>query len=165
MFSSTLIAIPVMVVLAVVQIVILPRVSFFPEAPSLPLLFALAWSLVSNVEEGVIWAFIGGLLMDIFTIAPVGGLALTYTLAVFAVNLIHGLLPPNRFAVPVISAVVATTVQQLLYILYLRIFGILANTTLITLLQTVVVQAILIIPIYWIMYLIKRGLRPRTVQI
>jgi rod shape-determining protein MreD len=165
MFSSTLIAIPVMSVLTIVQIVILPRFSFFPGDLSLPFLFALSWSLLSNIEEGVIWAFIGGLIMDIFTIAPVGGLALTYMAAVYGVNIISNLLPRNRFAVPMISAVVATTVQQLLYILYLRLFGILANSTLISLVQTVLVQAVLFIPIYWSMYLLKRSLRPRPVQI
>jgi rod shape-determining protein MreD len=165
MFASALLAIPVMAVLAIIQIVVLPRFSFFPVDPSLPFLVALAWSLVSNVEEGAVWAFIGGLLMDIFTIAPVGGLSLTYVAAVIAVNLMVDLLPPNQFVVPVISAVIATTIQQLLYILYLRLFGILANTTLIVLLQIVVVQAILIIPIYWFLFFIKRTIRPRPVRI
>ncbi|MFN2118709.1 MAG: rod shape-determining protein MreD [Candidatus Promineifilaceae bacterium] len=165
MFSRSLIAIPVMVVLTIVQIVVLPRFLFFPVDPSIPFLFALAWSLLSNVEEGLIWAFIGGLLMDIFTIAPFGGLALTYVTAVFAVNYIRDLLPPNRFVVPVISVVVGTTIQQLFYILYLRLFGILANTTLVMLLQTVMVQAILIIPIYWSMYFLKQTIRPKPVQI
>jgi rod shape-determining protein MreD len=165
MFSSIMIAIPVMSILAIVQIAIFPRLSFFPVDPSLPFLFALAWSLVSNVEEGVVWAFIGGMFMDIFTIAPVGGLALSYMASVFAVNFIRDLLPANRFAIPVISAAVATTIQQLLYYVYLRLFGISATTTLVTLLQIVILQTILIIPIYWFLYFLKRARRSRPVQI
>lgn len=165
MFSTVLIAVPVMAVLTIVQTTVLPRFALFDVNPSLPFLFALAWSLISNVEEGVIWAFIGGLFMDIFTIAPVGGLSLTYTIAVFAVSLIVDLLPANRIIFPVLIAVVATTLQQLLYLLYLRIFGISVDGTLITLIQTVIVQAILIIPIYGLMYLVKRTVRPRPVQI
>lgn len=165
MFSSILIAIPVMIILAVVQIAILPRFSFFAVDPSLPFLFALAWSLVSNVEEGVVWAFIGGVFMDIFTIAPVGGLALTYMASVIAVNFIHDMLPANRFAIPLISAAVATTIQQLLYYIYLRLFGISATTSLVTLLQIVILQTILIIPIYWFLYFLKRARRSRPVQI
>ena len=144
---------------------ILPRFGLFEVYPSLPFLFALAWSLLSSVEEGVVWAFIGGLFMDIFTIAPVGGLSLTYMVAVFVSGLIGDLLPANRFVFPVLVTVFATTVQQLLYMLYLRIFGISINATMITLVQTVVIQAILIIPIYWLMYLVKRTIRPRPVQI
>ena len=165
MFSSVLLAVPVMALLTIVQTVILPRFSLFEVTPSLPFLFALAWSLLSNVEEGVVWAFIGGLFMDIFTIAPVGGLSLTYMGAVFATSFISDLLPANRFAIPVLMAVVATVIQQLLYLLYLRLFGVVVNVSLITLLQTVVVQAILIIPIYWSMYFIRRMIRPRPVQI
>jgi rod shape-determining protein MreD len=165
MFSSILIAIPVMLFLAIVQIAVFPQFSFFPVDPSLPFLFALAWSLLSNVEEGVIWAFIGGMFMDIFTIAPVGGLALTYMASVFAVNIIRNLLPANRFLIPMISAAVATTIQQLLYYIYLRLFGISATTTLMTLLQIVIVQTILIIPIYWVLYFLSRARRSRPVQI
>jgi rod shape-determining protein MreD len=165
MFSSILIAIPVMIILAIVQIAIFPQFSFFPVDPSLPFLFALAWTLVSNVEEGVVWAFIGGIFMDIFTIAPVGGLALTYMASVIAVYFIRDLLPANRFVVPLISAAVATTIQQLLYYIYLRLFGISATTSLVTLLQIVILQTILIIPIYWFLYFLKRARRSRPVQI
>lgn len=165
MFSSILIAIPVMIILAIVQIAIFPQFSFFPVDPSLPFLFALAWTLVSNVEEGVVWAFIGGIFMDIFTIAPVGGLALTYMASVIAVYFIRDLLPANRFVVPLISAAVATTIQQLLYYIYLRLFGISATTSLVTLLQIVILQTILIIPIYWFLYFLKQARRSRPVEI
>lgn len=165
MFSTILIAVPLMAVLAIVQIAILPRFSFFAVDPSLPFLFALAWSLLNDVEEGIVWAFIGGLFMDIFTIAPVGGLALTYSVSIFAVNVVRDLLPVNPFVIPVLSAVMATVFQQLLYLIYLRLVGITANTTIVILLQTIVVQTILIIPIYWFMYFIKRTMRPRPVEI
>lgn len=165
MFSTVLVAVPFMAILTVVQTVILPRFALFEVDPSLPFLFALSWSLLSSVEEGVVWAFIGGLFMDMFSIAPVGGLSLTYMAAVFATSLIRDLLPANRFAFPLLVGVVATTIQQLLYLLYLRVFGIVVNATLITLVQTVVVQAILIMPIYWLMYLAKQIIRPKPVKI
>ena len=151
--------------LTIVQTVILPRFSPFEVDPSLPFLVALAWGLLSNVEEGVVWAFIGGLFMDIFTIAPAGGLSLSYMAAVLSAVMISELLPPNRLLIPIVSAVVATALQQFLYLLYLRIFGIGVQASLLTFVQVIVVQAILIIPIYWLISLIKRLLRPRPVQI
>lgn len=165
MLSSILIAVPVMAVLTIVQTTVMPRFALFVATPSLPFLFALAWSLVNGVEEGIVWAFIGGLFMDVFTIAPVGGLSLTYMAAVMVVSLIGELLPANRWAILLISVAVASAVQQLLYLLYLRLFGVAINASLNTFVQTIVLQAVLIIPIYWIMYLIKRALRPRPVQI
>ncbi|MEJ2751969.1 MAG: rod shape-determining protein MreD [Chloroflexota bacterium] len=120
MFSSILSAVPIMALLTIFQTVILPRFSPLEADPSLPFLVALAWGLLSNSEEGVIWAFIGGLFMDIFTIAPAGGLSLSYMAGVFAASMMSDLLPPNRLLFPVISAVVATILQQLVYLLYLR---------------------------------------------
>ena len=165
MLSTVLVAIPLMAILTIIQTAVLPGFDFFDVTPSLPLLFALAWSLLSSVEEGVVWGFVGGLFMDTFTIAPVGGLALTYTLAIVATSFIRDLLPPNRFIIPVLLAVVATLVQQLLYLLYLRIFGISANSILSSLIQLVVLHAILIIPIYWFLNFIRRITRPSPVKI
>lgn len=165
MLSNILIAVPVMAILTIVQTTVLPRFSLFVVTPSLPFLFALAWSLVNGVEEGIVWAFIGGLFMDIFTIAPVGGLSLTYMAAVLVVDLLSELLPANRWAILLISVVVATAVQQFLYFLYLRLFGVVIMASLSTFLRTVVVQVVLIIPIYWIIYLLRRAVRPRPVQI
>lgn len=165
MFSTVLTAVPIMALLTIVQTVILPRFSFFEVNPSLPFVAALAWSLLNELEEGVVWAFIGGLFMDIFTIAPAGGLSLTYMAGVIVANLISDLLPENRFAIVVISAIVATAVQLFSYLIYLRIFGIVVQTSLLTFVQTIVVQAVLVLPIYWLMSLIKRTIRPKPVQI
>ncbi len=165
MFSSIIAAVPIMALLTIVQTVILPRFALFEADPSLPFLVALAWSLLSSNEEGVVWAFIGGLFMDIFTIAPTGGLALSYMAGVFAASLISDLLPPNRLLIPVISAVVATIVQQLVYLVYLRIFGIPVNANPLIFVQVIMVQSILILPIYWLFSLVNRLMRPRPVQI
>jgi rod shape-determining protein MreD len=164
-FSSILSAVPIMALLTIFQTVILPRFSPLEADPSLPFLVALAWGLLSNSEEGVIWAFIGGLFMDIFTIAPAGGLSLSYMAGVFAASMMSDLLPPNRLLIPVISAVVATIIQQLVYLLYLRIFGIPVNANPLIFVQVIVVQSILIMPIYWLISLIKRLMRPRPVQV
>ena len=165
MFSSILAAVPIMALLTIFQTVILPRFSPFEANPSLPFLVALALSLLSNSEEGVIWAFIGGLFMDIFTIAPAGGLSLSYVAGVFVASTMIDLLPPNRLLIAVISAVVATIIQQLVYLVYLRIFGIPVNANPLIFVQVILMQAILILPIYWLISLIKRLMRPRPVQI
>ncbi len=165
MFSTVLTAVPLMAVLTIVQVVVLPRLGFFEADPSLPFLFALAWSLLSSVEEGLVWGFIAGLFMDIFTIAPVGGLSLTYMMAILAVSLVSGMLPANRVAIPLLAAIMATVVQQILYALYLRLFGLAFGLSLASLVQIVVLQAVLILPIYWLLNLIQRSLRPRPVQI
>ncbi|MFN2135071.1 MAG: rod shape-determining protein MreD [Candidatus Promineifilaceae bacterium] len=165
MATTILIAVPIMALLTVLQVAVLPQLPFLAVTPSFPFLFAMAWSLLNNVEEGMVWAFIGGLFMDIFTIAPAGGLAICYVLAVLAVSLIEDFLPPNRLLVPLVLTALATAVQQLLYMVYLRLFGLTAAMSVSSFLQLVFWQALLVIPIYWALYLIKRTLQPRPVQI
>ncbi len=134
--------------------------------PSLPFLVALAWGLLRGMNEGVVWAFIAGFFMDLFTAAPVGGLALTYMIAIFAVLFIKELLPANRTVIPMLLAATATVIQQLLYAIYLSLFGYNIVTMISSsLLPSVLLQAFLILPIYWLLYLIQRTVRPNPVEI
>ncbi len=165
MSSSLLVALPVMVILTIVQTTVLPRLPLFEVIPSLPFLVALAWSLLSSLEEGIVWAFIGGLFMDIFTIAPVGGLSLTYMAATVGASLIYDLLPANRIVVPTLTAAVATMLQQLLYMLYLRLFGITISVSLTGILQIIMENVFVFLPIYWLLYLIRRAIKPSPVKI
>lgn len=163
--ANVLVAVPVMALLTVIQTSILPRFDYFGIVPSLPFLVALAWTMLSNVEQGMVWAFIAGFMMDVFTVAPVGGLSLTYVAAVLAVDLISDLLPRNQIIVPLLSAALATAVQQILYIIYLRLFGITAYATVTSLLELIIYQSILFLPVFGILSLLKRSLRPSPVKI
>jgi rod shape-determining protein MreD len=40
------------------------------------LLVVLAWSLVRSVDEGLVWAFVGGLIVDLLSGGPLAGTAL-----------------------------------------------------------------------------------------
>jgi len=164
--SSVFLAVPLMVILTVFQTAVLPHFPVLGVVFSLPFLVALAWGLLRGVNEGVIWAFIAGFFLDLFTIAPIGGLALTYMIAVFAAVLISELLPKNRLVIPMILAAIATIIQQLLYAIYLGLFGYnIVQTIGPSLLPTVLLQTILILPVFWLLYLLQRAVWPKAVEI
>ncbi len=164
--SSILLAIPLMVILTVLQTSVLPYFPLLGVIPSLPFMMALAWGLIRGVNEGVIWAFIAGFFMDLFTAAPTGGLILTYMIAVLVACLIKDLLPANRAVVPMLLAGLASIIQQLLYALYLGIFGYgLGQALASSLLPTVLIQTFLILPIYWLLYLGQRIVWPKPVEV
>ena len=167
MISSTVIlAIPLMALLTVLHTAVLPHFPILGVVPSLPFLVALAWGLLRGVTEGVIWAFIAGFFMDLFTAAPAGGLALTYMIAVLVAILINEVLPANRFVIPMLLAAIATIIQQLLYTIYLGLFGYnMVQSISTSLLATVLLQAFLILPIYWLLYLIQRAVWPKPVEV
>ena len=164
--SSIFLAVPLMVVLTVLQTAVLPYFPLFGITPSLPFLVALAWGLIRGVNEGVIWAFIAGFFMDLFTAAPVGGLALTYMIAVLAATFINELLPTNRNVIPMLLAAIATVIQQLLYAFYLTIFGYnVVQLITSSLLPVALLHAFLILPIYWLLYLVQRAVWPKPVEV
>jgi rod shape-determining protein MreD len=164
--SSIFLAVPLMVILTVLQTAVLPYFPLFGVTPSLPFLVALAWGLLRGVNEGVVWAFIAGFFMDLFTAAPVGGLALTYMIAVLAASVINEVLPTNRTVIPMLLAAMATIIQQLLYAVFLAIFGYsIVQVIAASLLPTVLLNTFLILPIYWLLYLIQRTIWPKPVEI
>ena len=167
MISSTILfAVPLMALLTVLQTAVLPYFPIFGITPSLPFLVALAWGLLRGINEGVIWAFIAGFFMDLFTAAPVGGMALTYMIAVLAATFLNELLPTNRNVIPMLLAAIATVIQQLLYAIYLSIFGYsIVQMITSSLLPTALLHAFLILPIYWLLYLVQRAVWPKPVEI
>ena len=72
--------------MALIQSVFLSRVNLWGARPDLMLLVVLAWAVVRNLDEGLAWGFIGGLIVDLFSGGPLGASAL----ALSAVALLAG---------------------------------------------------------------------------
>jgi rod shape-determining protein MreD len=166
MSSTIYLAVPVMLLLAVGQTAVLPHFPILGLVPQLPFLVALAWGLLRGMNEGIIWAFIGGLLLDLFSVAPLGVTSLSFMVAILAVIWIENVMPADRFFIPVIMAIVATIISLLVYLILLRLLG--YPTTLqgaAALLSTAILHGLLILPIYWLLYYLDRIFRPRPVEL
>jgi rod shape-determining protein MreD len=166
MSSTIYLAIPVMLLLAVVQTAVLPRFPILGLVPQLPFLVALAWGLLRGMNEGIIWAFIGGLLLDLFSVAPMGATSFSFMLAIVAVIWVENAMPADRFFVPVIMAIAATVINLLIYLILLQLLG--YPTTLqgaAVLLPTAILHGALILPVYWLLFYFDRIFRPRPVAL
>jgi rod shape-determining protein MreD len=64
--------VPLLAGVALVQSVLLSQVTLWGARPDLMVLVVVGWSVVRDVEEGVVWAFIGGLMVDLFSGGPLG---------------------------------------------------------------------------------------------
>lgn len=118
---SIYLAIPIMLLLAVVQSTIMPQFPILGFVPLLALLVALAWGLLHTLEQGVAWAFIGGLFVDMFSVTPIGATSLALMAAVTAVSLIKRNFPESRVLLPVILGFLATLVYWFVYLLMMRV--------------------------------------------
>jgi rod shape-determining protein MreD len=71
---------------ALVQDVVLTRVSLFGGQPNLVFLAVVSWGLLRGSAEGMIWAFIGGMVLDLFSGGPMGSITLALLLVAFVVG-------------------------------------------------------------------------------
>ncbi|HEX6386391.1 MAG TPA: rod shape-determining protein MreD [Anaerolineae bacterium] len=166
MNPSVYLAVPVMLLLTVVQTAVLPHFPILGLTPQLPFLVALAWALLHGAEEGIVWAFVAGFFLDLFSIGPMGVTSLTFMVAVLAVTRIGQLLPSSRVFLPAILAGLATLLALFSYLLLLRLLGYLVSLQTATALASLaLLHAGLVLPVYWLIYTLERVFRPRRVQL
>ena len=159
------VAVPVMALLAILQSSVLTRFPILGVVPQLLFLVALVWGIVRGIEEGIIWAFIAGLFVDLFSIAPLGVSSLAFMAGVGAPLLLQRVLPPRRLPVAMFMAALGTSVYLTVYAVILQLLGFgISLGGLTELLPLLVVHAILVLPIYLLMDSLLRTLRPRRVE-
>ncbi len=121
MSGSIYLAVPLMLVLLVVQVTVSPHIELFGVAPQLLFLITIVWALYYGLQQGLIWAFVAGVLIDLFSAGPMGASSLALMAAVFIVVTIQRLFPENRVLVPAALGALASLVFWFVYILLLRI--------------------------------------------
>lgn len=166
MSISFYIAIPIMGLLAIIQTVILPRFPIAGVAPQLLFLVALAWGLLRGLQEGLIWAFIAGIWIDLFSIAPIGVSSLAFMVAVGVAVLVQRVLPPGRLFSVILLTALATLVYLATYLTVLSTLGHgISFSGLLELLPLLLLHILLIVPIYLLLQAVLRRFRPRPVEL
>jgi rod shape-determining protein MreD len=157
-------AIPVMAVLGIIQSSVLPRFPIFGVAPQLLFLVAMAWGLLRGLEDGLIWAFIAGIFVDLFSVSPLGLSSLAFMAGVFVV-LLQPALPPRRLLVAMLLTSLGTIIYLAFYVVAIRFTGRgISGAGLAELLPLIPLHALLILPIYLVMANLLRVTRPRRVE-
>ena len=121
MSARIYLAFPVMLLLLLIQVTVSPNFELYGVVPQLLFLITIVWALYYGLQQGLIWAFVGGILIDLFSAGPMGASSLALMAAVFVVVSIQRLFPENRILVPLALGAVASLVFWLVYLLLLRI--------------------------------------------
>lgn len=116
MQSSYIVMVPFLGILAIVQSVVGPRLTFLQVRPDLVLLAVMAWTLFNGIRSGIVWAFVGGLWMDLLSGGPMGGSSLALMGAALITGIGHNRFFHNNPIVPVSAAVLGTLVYSFLYL-------------------------------------------------
>ena len=108
---------------AIVQATVMPHLAVLGVKPDLVLLVVICWGLLRGSKEGVIWALVGGIGVDLLSGAPFG----TSAVALLVLSLFAGMGELSVFrthiALPLIATLIAAVAYNLLFLLLLRIRG------------------------------------------
>jgi len=113
--------VPLLLIVALLQVTALPAFKVLGVKPELMLLTVLAWSLVRGVEEGLVWAFVGGGLLDLFSGGPFGASTLALLAASFIARLTEGAVTRTGFLMPMGMALLGTLLYQALFLLVIQV--------------------------------------------
>jgi len=78
--------IPLLLTSAALQSMWLERLHLLGGRPDLVLLIVLSWGVMRGLQEGMLWAFVGGLCLDALSAAPFGLWTVTLTILAFIAN-------------------------------------------------------------------------------
>jgi rod shape-determining protein MreD len=162
MSSSVYVAAPLMAGLALLQSALFSRLPL--GGIQLVLLLIIAYTLMAGVQEGLLWAFIGGLSLDLFSLSPLGATSLAYMGAVLAITLVQRSLPPGPVLLPLLMTAMGTAVYFFIYLALLNLAGHPVNWQATGVTTVVLLHTLLILPLYWSMMWLRRLFKPRQIE-
>jgi len=108
-------------VLALLQSTVLPYVAILGVRPDLVLLAVVSWTLLRGLGEGLVWAFVGGLWLDLLSGGPFGISALTLVLVAFLVSLLEASLFREHIVLVMLIVIGAGLLHGIFYVVFLRL--------------------------------------------
>lgn len=109
--------------LALIQATVMPHLTLWGVKPDLMLLVVISWSLLRGTREGIVWGFIGGLCLDLFSGAPFGLSALALLIAGFFSGLGEATIFRTHVILPLATVFFASLVYDFISLLTLRTMG------------------------------------------
>lgn len=151
MSISVYFAVPFFVLVTVLQAALFSRLSLFGVTPQIAPLLVLVWGYTRGAHEGVTWAFVAGLLLDLFSVTPIGSSALALILAVLVLTFTRDRLPGGQFFVPLLLATLGMLTFLLADLLLLRLLGYPTSwPSPVTLPLTALLHGGLMLPLLWL---------------
>jgi rod shape-determining protein MreD len=100
-----------LVVAALIQATILPRVNPVSVFPDLVLVFLFMWSASRSIRESLFWVFFAGILLDVLALDYFGTNALALVVVVVLAGLPRQRVLTSNLLIPMLLVVVATVLH------------------------------------------------------
>ncbi len=118
-----LIGLPLLVLAAVMQSAILPHARVLGGAADLVLLLALSWTLAGDWRGGMVWAFVGGLCLDLLSGGPLGAATVGLVLMAYFASLTEGRFWRSHVLLPLATILLGSAGFHFISLLLLVIGG------------------------------------------
>jgi rod shape-determining protein MreD len=106
-----------------IQAALLARVRIFGAQPNLLLVVVVCWSLLAGVTQGLVIAFVGGLLLDLIAGLPLGASSLALMPVCFLASIGRSSVYHNNSWLPVLLVALATPLHAWLLLLTRQLRG------------------------------------------
>ncbi len=165
---SAYLGLPLLGLIAILQSTLFARLQAFGGTPDLMLLTVVSWSLIAPGVQALVWAFAGGVLLDLLSGGPLGASALGLLLVAYLAGFTQGQLWGGRYLLPLAAALFGTLVYHLVALGFLAAFGrpvepgLALNT--ITF-PAVFVNLVLVLPVYAMTQLFHDFLTPPELEL
>jgi rod shape-determining protein MreD len=111
---GTLIGIPLLAFLAVLQSTILSHIRLLDGRPDAILLAVVVWSIAGRTNEAMVWGFIGGAFLDLYSGVPFGSTSIALVIVAYLVSFPEGRFWESHVVMPLGVMLVASTIFHLL---------------------------------------------------
>ncbi|MEN8098585.1 MAG: rod shape-determining protein MreD [Chloroflexota bacterium] len=116
------VAIPTLVIAAILQASFLPKIPLLEVIPNLTLLVVIGWSMRKGSRVGIIWALVGGITADLASGAPLAISVLPFMAAALISGAVRRRLYPGNIILPALFVVLGLVSFHLLeYLLIMMI--------------------------------------------
>jgi rod shape-determining protein MreD len=114
---------PLLIFAVILQITLMPQLRLLGGAPDLIFLLVISWALKGSFQTSVIWAFIGGVALDLMSIQPLGTSTLGMLIVIYGMSGLGNRLYRVGFFVLMGVVLIGTIVMQLCIVGVLFITG------------------------------------------
>lgn len=166
-------AVPVLILAALLQAVVMPNLDLIGGGPNLVYLLVIAWALNAPLPQAMAWAVIGGIASDMFSVMPLGTSSLGLALVVFAMNVLLSQFYELNLLLLLLMGLFGTFLYEFYRLAMLDAYHLLgyipADAPFVITWGTdipnvigplMVYNVLLILPIYWVLRRLQRRLPP-----
>lgn len=98
---------------ALIELTVVPYLRVGDAYPHLVLVLGVIWTVASGIEGGLVWAFVGGLVLDVLAQRPIGSTAFALLVAAGGAAVLARFLSRLRPLVPILAVAILSLVYSM----------------------------------------------------